>query len=156
MGIALTLKQYLDDQHISYEVMTHARTSSSSSTAEAGHVSGHDFAKAVVLKRDGGYIMVVVPATRHVALSEVSHRLNEPVGLATEEEIDRLFPDCETGAIPPIASAYGLTAMVDECLESRTDIYCEAGDHQSLLHMSGDEFRRLTMGMSFGAFSCKI
>jgi Ala-tRNA(Pro) deacylase len=153
MGIALTLKQYLDDQHINYEVMTHARTSSSSSTAAAGHVSGDDFAKAVVLKGDRGYFMVVIPATRHVVLSEVSHRLNEPVGLATEEEIDRLFPDCETGAVPPVASAYGLTGIVDECLESRTDIYCEAGDHRSLLHMSGDDFRRLTMGMPFGAFS---
>src|SRR5688572_573354 len=79
IGIALTLNQNLDDQHINYEVMTHARTSSSSSTAAAGHVSGDDFAKAVVLKGDRGYFMVVIPATRHVALSEVSHRLNEPV-----------------------------------------------------------------------------
>lgn len=154
MAIALTLKQYLDDRQVKYELMTHAKTSSASSTAEAGHVSGHDFAKAVVLKRDGGYVMVVVPANRHVALSEVSHRLNEPVGLATEEEIDRLFPDCETGAIPPIASAYGLTAMVDEGLEGRTDIYCEAGDHKSLLHLSGDDFRRLTKDLQHGAFSC--
>jgi Ala-tRNA(Pro) deacylase len=34
-------------------------------TAEASHVSGERLAKAVVLRRDGGYMLAVLPASHH-------------------------------------------------------------------------------------------
>ncbi len=40
MALATTLQQYLADQKIAYEVITHRATISSSLTAEASHVSG--------------------------------------------------------------------------------------------------------------------
>src|SRR5438046_236149 len=53
MGIALTLQQYLSDQHIDYEVMTHQLTATSSETAQASHVPASRVAKGVVLTREG-------------------------------------------------------------------------------------------------------
>ena len=53
MGIALTLQQYLSDQSIDYEVMTHELTHSSSRTAHASHVPADRLAKGVGLV-DGG------------------------------------------------------------------------------------------------------
>jgi hypothetical protein len=40
MALSTTLQQYLADQKIAYEVITHRPTISSSVTAEASHVSG--------------------------------------------------------------------------------------------------------------------
>ena len=63
--------------------------------------------------------------------------------MATEEEIERLFPDCAVGAVPPVAAAYGLKAIVDESMTEVPDIYFEGGDHTTLVHMSGPAFDRL-------------
>jgi hypothetical protein len=40
VGIALTLEQYLNDQNVDYDVVTHERTNSSLRTAHASHVPG--------------------------------------------------------------------------------------------------------------------
>lgn len=153
MGIALTLQQYLDDHGIEYDVTTHRKTGCSSSTAEASHVSGDCLAKGVVVKRDKGYLLVIVPASRHVELEELGRWLKQPVALATEDEVATLFPDCDTGAVPPVGAAYGLRAVVDETLNGQNDIYFEGGDHRTLVHLSGAQFQHLMEKVPHERFS---
>ena len=143
MGIAITLRQYLSDQGISYDCLVHQRTDSSAGSAEASHVPNDCFAKAVVLRRRNAYIVAIVPASRNVNLAEVGGWLHQPVGLATEEEVVSLFSDCEQGAVPPIAAPYGLRSLLDESLAKQSDIYFEAGDHRTLVHVSGEQFNKL-------------
>lgn len=156
MGIAITLQQYFNDHRVAYDCLKHARTGCSSRSAEASHVPGDCLAKAVVLKRRDGYLLAIVPASRQVEIAGVGGLLNQPVGLATEEEIAPLFPDCEPGAVPPIADAYGLQAVVDQDLEAPSDIYFEAGDHRTLVHLSGDQFRLLMQNVAHGRFSAPV
>jgi Ala-tRNA(Pro) deacylase len=143
MGIALTLQQYLQDQHIDYDVMVHERTGCSSRTAEASHVPGDRLAKAVVLTREGGYVLAVVPASCRVHLDAIRQMLRCPVEMATEEEIATLFPDCDVGAVPPVGAPYALETIVDDSLDRQTDVYLEGGDHRSLIHIRGAQFREL-------------
>lgn len=143
MGLALTLQQYLDDKEVDYDVLRHKRTSSSESTAHASHVPGERLAKAVVLTREGGFVVAVVPANAKVDLRSIERMLHCPVGMANEDEIAELFPDCEAGAIPPIGEAYAVDAFIDESLDAQPHVYLEGGDHRSLVHISGDQFREL-------------
>lgn len=143
MGLALTLQQYLDDKHIDYDVLKHKRTCSSEGTAHASHVPGERLAKAVVLTREGGFVVAVVPACARVELHSIERILRCPVELASEDEIAEIFPDCEAGAIPPIGEAYAVEAFIDETLDGQPDVYLEGGDHRSLVHISGDQFREL-------------
>ncbi len=152
MGIALTLQQYLSDNGITYDSLVHERTGTSVRSAEASHVPTDSLAKAVVLKRREGYTVAVVPASRHLELDEVGGLLQQPVGLATEDEIASLFPDCEPGAVPPIAAAYGIGAVVDESLEAQPEIYFEGGDHRTLVHVSGAQFHKLMEKTPHGRF----
>ena len=153
MTIAATVQRYLDDCGIDYEVVEHARTMSSSRTAEVSHVAGDRLAKAVVLKSDGGYTMAVLPASCHLRLGEVQDYLDRPVGLATEAEVGQLFADCEFGAIPAVGRAYGLEMIVDDSLAEQPDIYFEGGDHMSLIHVNATGFQRLTADARHGRFS---
>src|SRR5438552_17804642 len=116
MGIAITLQEYLSDQGIDYEVMAHERSNSSLHTVEASHVPRDRLAKGVVLTREGGYVMAILPASCKVRLDAVAQMVQCSVGLATEDEISSLFPDCETGAVPPIGAAYALDCIVDDDL----------------------------------------
>lgn len=143
MGIALTLQQYLDDKHIDYDVLTHKRTHCSQDTVRASHVPGERLAKAVVLTREGGFVVAVVPACAKVRLDAIEKVLRCPVGMATEDEIAELFPDCDSGAVPPVPEAYAVDAFIDESLDQQPDVYLEGGDHRSLVHISGEQFRAL-------------
>lgn len=153
MAIAVTLQQFLDAQSVPYEVLGHKRTGCSARTADASHVPSECVAKGVVVKHKEGYILAIVPASRQVQLQEVGRWLDRPVALASEEEVSALFPDCEQGAVPPIAAAYGLTAVVDAKLEGQSDIYFEGGDHRALVHVTGAQFHRLMERVPHGQFS---
>jgi Ala-tRNA(Pro) deacylase len=153
MTIAATVQRFLSDCGIDYEVVEHPYTLSSSRTAQAGHVPGDRLAKAVVLKSETGYTMAVVPASRHIRLGEIQDYLNRPVGLATEEEVGKLFGDCDLGAIPPVGLAYGLEVILDDSFDGQPDVYFEAGDHQNLIHVNALAFKRLMADARHGTFS---
>ena len=80
MTVSPTLQKYLD-QSVTYDLIPHAPTMSSTRTAEACHVPGEALAKAVVLRRDGGYMMAVLPASRHLHLSALRSQLGHRVDL---------------------------------------------------------------------------
>ncbi len=144
MAVAKKLKTYLAQNHVAYDTKTHAATPSSARTAEAAHLPGRQLAKAVVLKRpDETYMMMVLPADHLVHLGRLHRLLNEDVGLATEGELLGLFPDCAEGAIPALGQAYGLHTMVDSSLFEQPEIFIESGDHQTLVHLSHQQFDQL-------------
>src|SRR3546814_4037389 len=60
---------------------------------------------------------------------------------------------CDRGAIPALASGYDIPLILDDNIYRQPDIYFEAGDHESLIHMSHDEFARLTANARHGNFS---
>ena len=104
MAIAPILQKHLD-RNVTYDVLTHDPTMSSSRTAQACHVSGDRLAKAIVLRHDGRYLLAVLPATHHVRLADLKAQIGDDVDLADENEIRRLFPDCALGAVPPLTNS---------------------------------------------------
>jgi Ala-tRNA(Pro) deacylase len=153
MGIALALQQYLEGHGVPYEVVTHERTVRSTATARASSIPEHNLAKGVLIKNKDGFLLAIVPASRHVRLDALGAWLQQPAGLATEAEAARVFADCDWGSLPPVAAAYGLTAVMDDGLEGFDDIYFEGGDHTSLVHLKGQAFRQLMAGVPHAPIS---
>ncbi len=153
MALATTLQQYLADQKIAHEVITHRPTISSSMTAEASHVPGDCVAKAVIVKDQDRFMMAVLPASHHVKLDDLSRVLGRVVRLATEDEASELFPDCSNGAIPALGAAYGLDMVVDDSLAEQHEVYFEGGDHTSLVQVSAEQFFWLLQNAAHGHFS---
>jgi len=143
MALALTLQKYLAEKGVAYDLLPHTHTSSSMNTAGAAHIEAEFLAKSVILEDEDGYLMAVVPATKHVKIGKVNQALNRHMGLATEPELESLFFDCKLGAIPAVGTAYSMETIVDDHLSEYPDIYFEAGDHKELVHMTGRSFRRL-------------
>jgi Ala-tRNA(Pro) deacylase len=137
----MTLKEYLDDHGLDYEVIDHVRTDSALTTSEAAHVPGDRVAKSVLLGDNESYLLAVVPATHRVKLEEITRLTGRHFRLIQEDEVESAFSDCEVGSIPPMGVPYGIETLVDSNLMSQPDIYCESGDHGKLLHMSIDAFR---------------
>jgi Ala-tRNA(Pro) deacylase len=153
MATALTLEQHLDRNRVAYDVLPHAPTMSSRRTAAASHVPADEMAKAVVLKRDRGYLLAVLPASQQLKWEALGKWFNQNLALATEDEIAWLFPDCTPGAVPPIGEAYGIETVVDDSIAEQADIYFEGGDHATLIHMAGPAFCKLMAHAKHGRFS---
>ncbi len=109
MTIAPTLQKYLD-QTVTYELISHDPTMSSTRTAEACNVPGDYLAKGVVLRRDGGYLLAILPASHHIRLSTLKMQLGDKVALASEDEIAQLFATANVGPFHRLASATGSTS----------------------------------------------
>lgn len=151
MSIAPKLQQYLDEVNADYDVIEHQPTKSSMETARASSVPAQQVAKAVLLDTDEDYLLAVLPSDRRVELSELRSELGRKPRLASEDEIQNLFSDCDVGAVPP--AGYGIKVIVDDAIDQQPDVYFEAGDHASLVHMKHDEFSRVMRGARHGQFS---
>ena len=156
MTIAHTLRNYLDGQHVSYELVAHRHTANSLRSAGTAHVDPVRVAKAVLLEEDlehSHYVVAVLPAACRLQLADAGRRLGRKVHLATEEDAAALFADCETGAIPALAPAYGVDTIVDESLLGQPRVYFEAGDHEHLVRMATHDFLRLLGDCPRGHFA---
>ena len=158
MTIATTLQNYLQKQGIKFKVETHPHSSYSQDTAEKAHVHGDALAKGVLVKDDDGYLLVVLPADYVVELGSLHKLLGQEVALVDEPALAEVFSDCELGAVPPVGMAYGVKTMWDpnSSLGKQDEVFFEAGDHQSLVRVSGEQFHELMAPAERGQFSHHI
>ena len=153
MAMAETIASYLLQQRVEYELVPHPKTYSSRDTAKAAHVADDHIAKAVIVKDEQGYAMVVIPASHWLKLEALQQEADRDFVVAAESDATKLFPDCAPGAIPPLGPAYGLETFLDERLTTLANVYFEAGDHEELVHVNGDVFHELFKGVRHGHFS---
>ena len=73
--------------------------------------------------------------------------------MASEEQIEMLFLDCEPGAVPAIGAAYGLNVVVDDSLARQPDVYFDGGDHANLVRINGASFEKLMADARHGEFT---
>ena len=141
MVVLQRLQNYLKIHHIPYAEMPHSTAYTAREVAENLHVPAKMFAKVVVVKANGRFVMAVLPSSWLVDLK----RLEEVLGysrltLATEDELATLFPDCEIGTMPPFGNLYGLPVYVDELLASNDHICFDAGTHNGAIKLRYQDF----------------
>jgi Ala-tRNA(Pro) deacylase len=143
MTISAKLRDYMDRCGVAFEEAPHAFAFQPAKAAEAAHIPGRRVAKGVLVRAGDEYMLAVVPSSRQVALDRLERWLGRNVRLAEEQEAVPLFEDCERGAIPPIGAAFGLETILDNDLAGTDDVYFEGGDHRTLVHVAGPDWRRL-------------
>jgi Ala-tRNA(Pro) deacylase len=138
------IRTYLDSHNVKYMVISHSIAYTAQGVAALVHLSGKKLAKTVIVKIDDVLAMAVVPASLHVdldSLRSITGSLN--VELATEQEFQSAFPDCETGAMPPFGNLYDMAVYADESLDAQEEITFTAGTHRELLRMAWADMVRL-------------
>ncbi len=155
MSIPAHISNYLDSQHIPYQSFTHSRAYTAQGIAQAQHLSGKRLAKVVmVVVGEKKVVMAVVPASHRVDLDHFADILKAKlIRLATEEEFQDIFPECELGAMPPLGNLYHLDVWVDAKLRLYPTISFNAGTHAEIIQMFFADFERLVHPRvaSFGA-----
>lgn len=138
------LKELLDRNGIHYESIVHLPAYTAQGIAALTHISGKEVAKTVIVKLDGSLAMAVLPASHRIDLRLLQAAAGAAtVALASEAEFKDAFPGCETGAMPPFGSLYGLPVLVDETVTHDREIVFNAGSHTELLRLAYEDFARL-------------
>jgi len=144
MTLPKRLIDYLDDMGVNYRVRAHEPSHTSAQSARMAHVMPQHLAKPVLLEDDIGCFMAVVPADHEVNIGTLARMLDRhELHLADERRIADIFPDCDLGAMPPVGMPWGIDMVVDDSLEASDVVYLEAGDHETLLQMSHEDFHML-------------
>jgi Ala-tRNA(Pro) deacylase len=153
MGLAITLAQYLLDRGVAYDLVPHPHTETARASAATSGVPADNVVKSVVLKAGHGFLLALLPASRHINFDQLSRLLGTEVDIAGEEQIEPLFVDCEPGSVPALGAPYGLDVVVDDSLDRQRELYLEGGDHSHLVHVSGASFRELMQHARHGHFT---
>lgn len=133
----MRLDDLLVSRRISFQRLPHRRTYTANRMAQALHVKGRAVAKTVLLKTGQGHMLAVLPATHLIDLEQLREDLRDPrIELAQEDEMDRLFPDCERGAVPPFGSLYQVPTIMDDSLAQDENIVFEGPNHEQAFRMS--------------------
>lgn len=144
MTVPGNIKNFLDNQGISYEILTHRETFSSGEEARAaGEVPSH-VAKTLVIKTSNGDVLAVLPASERIDVHKLRDILNDNhARLATEEEMAHDYAQYELGAVPPLGELIGDTVVLDQQLEQADEILFAAGTHSDSIKMRGEDFLKL-------------
>jgi len=141
---AQKLKRMLDQRNIKYLSINHSPAYTARETAASTFVPRSEFAKTIIVDMDGEKVMAVLTASRHVDL-EALRKLagGKEARLASEDEFEELFPDCEIGAMPPFGSLYVTRVFVDEMVTEVDDLCFNAGSHEQILRMDCSDYLQL-------------
>ena len=112
--------ELLDKSAVPYEVTEHPAAFTAQQMAAAEHEPGKYVAKPVIVKADA-----------------------KTIKLADENEIGKIFDDCELGAEPPFGNLYDLPTIMDKVLEKDDHLTFQAGTHEKAIRISMDDYRKL-------------
>lgn len=134
----------LSHNHMDYSIFHHDVTYTAQETAEATHISGHEFAKTILLKVDGKPMMAVLPADTKISFKHIKEITGaKRATLADEEAIHFFFDDCDIGAMPPFGNMYRIPVLVDSLLKDTYEIAFNAGDHEDVMMMKFDDYCKI-------------
>ncbi len=140
----MDIVKFLKSNKVKFQLRHHPARYTAQEVAAAEHITGEEVAKIVILKAGDRFAMCVLPATFVLAMPEVKKVLGaKDVRLATEDEIAKVFPDCQVGAMPPFGSEYGLETYVEQHLAADPEILIPAGTHEDSILMAWKDYERL-------------
>jgi Ala-tRNA(Pro) deacylase len=130
MATATWVRDTLEHEGVNFQELHHPEAFTAQAVAQREHITGHRVAKVVIAMADGRPVELILPASRHVSLDRVRDILGaREVRLASEQELEQYFSDCEVGAIPALRHWPNVDVLMDAAMQVRGDIVFQAGTH---------------------------
>lgn len=151
--LAPIVRDFLEGHRARFTETVHSRAPTALAEAHKDHTPAGELAKTVVVRAGDCYALAVLPADTRIDWMSLARALGlRQLALATEREMDELFPDLETGAVPPLGPLFAMPVYVDRKLGDHNQIAFNGGSHTSTIHMTFDQFCAL-VGPRIGSFA---
>lgn len=143
MSVLERIQGMLKERGVAFEVQSHRPVYTS---VEAAEVRGEDLrsgAKALIVKADASFVLLVLPGDCRIDRRKVRRNLGfRGLRFATVEEVEEqtgLTP----GAIPPFGSVLGMQTFCDLRLSEQPWINFNAGAHTMSIRIRYEEYVRV-------------
>jgi Ala-tRNA(Pro) deacylase len=137
------LHEWLTASGVPFSVLRHEPVFTSEQAAAVRGTPLASGAKALVLKADDEFLMLVLPADRKLDSRKARAALGvKSLRFAAREEVERLT-GLQPGSIPPFGSLFGLRTFCDPDLGHNASINFNAGDHAVSVHMTHADYLSL-------------
>jgi Ala-tRNA(Pro) deacylase len=141
------LTSVLDSEGVQYELLPHGHTESALAEAQALGLDPADVAKTLVVETPDGYLRAVLPASERLDVRKLSDALGagrKAVHLASEDALERDYPEFDLGAVPPVGGSRRDRVVIDSKLAERDSVVLEAGTHEESIRLAREDLVRLT------------
>ena len=146
MPIAAKLSQFINRKGILCQPVHHPRSNDFAQAIEQANAVPELCAKCVAIIDRNGPAVAIIPFLADLNLDVLNKTLGRNFQTLSKEMTCKLFPDCEPGAFPALAMAYGLPVVIDtEMLENET-VFSASGCSSTLLKIPGTAFRLAMRG----------
>ncbi len=140
-----SLDEFLKQARVPYTTFSHPPAFTAQKEAAVSHVPGWSWAKTVVCFADDEPILAVVPAPFIVDLEQLRLLVGaQKVRLANEPEFTTMYPDCQTGAMPPFGNLFSQRVFVDQSFVGENEMVFNAGTHTDAIRMHFGDFADVT------------
>ncbi len=144
MDCQARLSQYFREHGVEFEAIGHRTAYTAQEMAAAEGIKGRYVAKVVMVHADARMVMLVMPACYRIDWAKLKSALGvQEARLAQEAEFAQLFPDCDTGAMPPFGSLYDIPVYVDQALTQDPAIVFPVGTHRDTMKIAYCDYARL-------------
>ena len=125
----------LDAAGVGYTRMEHQPVYTSAEAASVRGTSLHSGAKALIMKAENRFVMLVMPADLGLDNNAVRRLLGvKRLRFADKEELLTLT-GLTPGSVPPMGSLFGIETICDERLAENESINFNAGSHSESLKL---------------------
>ena len=139
-----SLDQFLQRARVPYTTFKHPEAFTAQGEAAVSHVPGRSWAKIVVCIADASPFWRSCRRPFRLDLEQLRVLTGACViRLASEDEFQQLYPDCEPGAMPPFGNLYLQRVFVDQSLVGETEMAFNAGTHTDAIRMHYADFAEL-------------
>ncbi len=146
MPIAAKLSQFINRKGILCQPVHHPRSHDFAQAIEQANAVPELCAKCVALIDRNGPAVAVIPFLADLNLEILNKTLGRNFQTLSSDMTSKLFSDCEPGAFPALAMAYGLPVIIDvDMLENET-VFSASGCSSTLLKIPGTAFRLAMRG----------
>lgn len=144
MSISKAVKEYLEKEKVSYQVLEHEAAFTALETAQAQHVPGRQLIKSVIVNADGKNVMCVLPSVYKIDFDKLKSALKAThLHLADEKQVGALFPGYELGAEPPFGTQPEIKVIAENSLKENDSVVFNAGTHTDLIRIKMKDYERL-------------
>lgn len=146
------IQDLLASRSIPFELTHHRPVFTSAEAAEVRGESLHSGAKALVVKADDRFVMLVLPGDHSLDSKQARKFLAaKSIRFASREEV-AVLTGLEPGSIPPFGTLFGLRTFCDAALAGCGRINFNAGSHSDSVRMLYVDYEAVEKPVA-GAFS---
>ena len=138
-----SIRKLLDEKRISYKCWDHPPVRTSEEAAKIRGTPLESGAKALVLRSEGKFLMVVIAGDKKMDMKKVKKAIgSDRLTLATPEEVLQVT-HCIVGSVPPFGNLFGIPVYLDKSLLRNVIINFNAGKHGTSIAVSVDDYQKV-------------